>query len=210
MRRFLQDLERLWADPADRIIGHVDRHPPIGFGVGVHCQSEDWALVAIDRQRLPDGIAPLNRLNLRVVADADLAATETGSPPQLPPLENGMLRLSGVIPEAELHTRMTVLKRGKGTKLTLGLSSPVQSYVRTTERVGTYSREWPIYGHDGGAFAAGGDSGAIVVDRSGRIGGIVTAGQVDGEVDGADITYVTPMWWLLERMIRWGIRPGPL
>ena len=44
-------------------------------------------------------------------------------------------------------------------------------------------------------FSVKGDSGAIVFDLKGRIGGIMTAGT--GLTERVDTTYVTPMDWLL-------------
>jgi len=44
-------------------------------------------------------------------------------------------------------------------------------------------------------FSNKGDSGSIVFDLKGRIGGMITAGA--GLTDRTDTTYVTPMVWLL-------------
>jgi hypothetical protein len=54
------------------------------------------------------------------------------------------------------------------------------------------------YGHRDGAFSAEGDSGSIVVDGQGRIVGMITGGT--GATDEADVTYLTPYFWLEERV----------
>ena len=52
-------------------------------------------------------------------------------------------------------------------------------------------------------LSGGGDSGSAVVDRSGRLVGILTAdAQFDGDTYPLnrlnDVLYLTPAWWLLE------------
>jgi hypothetical protein len=60
------------------------------------------------------------------------------------------------------------------------------------------SKEWAIcpYDHESGAYAAPGDSGAVVVDGQGCISGVLTGSS--GSVTDSDITYVTPISFLLE------------
>lgn len=43
-----------------------------------------------------------------------------------------------------------------------------------------------------------GDSGSIIADIRGRIGGMLIGGA--GQMDRWDIAYATPWWWLLERI----------
>lgn len=47
---------------------------------------------------------------------------------------------------------------------------------------------------NGPAFSEVGDSGSCVFDIGGRIAGIVDAGTLDGN----DITYVTPIDWIIK------------
>ena len=60
------------------------------------------------------------------------------------------------------------------------------------------SKEWAIlpYDNKSGAFSAKGDSGAVVVDGAGRIGGLLTGGS--GPTDSTDVTYVTPIDFVLK------------
>ena len=54
------------------------------------------------------------------------------------------------------------------------------------------------YDKQHGPFSAPGDSGSIVLDRKGRIVGLLTGGG--GTTDETDVTYATPYWWLNKEM----------
>ncbi len=73
-----------------------------------------------------------------------------------------------------------VVKHGSATGLTIGRGNDIRSCIRNYYEDGTtdYSMEWAIVPFDdkSGAFSAPGDSGAVVADGSGRIGGIITGG----------------------------------
>ena len=60
--------------------------------------------------------------------------------------------------------------------------------------------EWGIINYDSksGVFSEPGDSGSIIADIRGRIGGMLTGGA--GTTRSFDITYATPFWWLLQRI----------
>jgi len=123
-----------------------------------------------------------------------------------------LLRLQGVIEEEELRRPqvlnrhgerwLNVIKNGFGTGVTIGRANGAMSFVREYFRDGTHrtSMEWAIlaYNHKAGAFSAPGDSGAIIVDGMGRIGGLITGGTGQGEY--TDITYATPFYWVLQRI----------
>ena len=67
--------------------------------------------------------------------------------------------------------------------------------------VGQTSIEFAVLPYDRtrGTFSGPGDSGSVDLDRDGRIVGIVTSGA--GPVDGTDITYLIPYWWI-EKQIK--------
>ncbi len=123
-----------------------------------------------------------------------------------------LLALQGTISTAELRRPTTfdkngepclmVLKRGNGTDLTIGRSNNVFSFVRHyfKDKEPQTSKEWPVLPYDekSGAFSAQGDSGAVVVDGHGRMGGLITSGC--GATDSLDITYATPIEFLLQRI----------
>ena len=61
------------------------------------------------------------------------------------------------------------------------------------------SIEWailPYYDNNKGAFSISGDTGSVIVDGRGRYGGILSGGA--DKTTSSDITYATPIWWLLE------------
>lgn len=93
---------------------------------------------------------------------------------------------------------LVVMKRGRSSGLTVGRANTVESRRRTVARgVTKISREWCILGEGRNiAFSQKGDSGAIIVDGTGRIGGLLTGG--DGTW--VDITYATPFEWILQRI----------
>jgi hypothetical protein len=95
-----------------------------------------------------------------------------------------------------------VIKSGNATGVTIGRANGIFSYVRKYFSNSTHqtSTEWAIlpYDNKSGAFSAPGDSGSIIVDGHGRVGGILNGGA--GKTASSDITYATPCLWLLQRI----------
>lgn len=94
---------------------------------------------------------------------------------------------------------LLVIKNGNATDVTIGRATGIFSFVRDDE-TGQESMEWAIYNYNNksGVFSAPGDSGSIIVDGLGRIGGLLTGGT--GKTETSDVTYATPMWWLWPRI----------
>ena len=127
-----------------------------------------------------------------------------------------LLPLQGVIEEDELRLPqmrdddeepfLHVTKSGCATGVTIGRATGAKSFVREYFPDGTHqtSMEWAILPYDqkSRAFSAPGDSGAIIVDGKGRIGGLLTGGtgKTEEDPDTTDITYATPFYWLLQRI----------
>ncbi|ERS98516.1 hypothetical protein HMPREF1624_05300 [Sporothrix schenckii ATCC 58251] len=142
---------------------------------------------------------------------------------------DGMMRLRGIIPLREQRgahiphpwttmyqddSRPIVFKRGRSTGITVGLALDIQSTTRTYLREGIMeqeSYEWAII-HASGidknrepakkiqSFTEAGDSGSVVFDITGRIGGLVVRGTNHAmrHLQGYDITYATPMEHVLK------------
>ena len=95
--------------------------------------------------------------------------------------------------------------------MTCGVANEVESYVRTyfPENRSFESKEWAIIGYDKTSpFSVEGDSGALVVDAEGRMGGMLTGGS--GSLETTDVTYATPIVALLQDMHKHGWkRPNP-
>lgn len=126
--------------------------------------------------------------------------------------DDRLLPLRGVISEDVMHNpdevdddgeaSLFVIKNGSATGVTIGRATGVFSYVREYFANNTHrtSKEWAILPYDrkSGVFSETGDSGAIIVDGHGQIGGLLTGGA--GKMDLFDITYATPFFWLLPRI----------
>ena len=98
---------------------------------------------------------------------------------------------------------MLVVKSGSATGTTLGRVNGIFSIVRdyfTDMSVNQTSMEWVIINYNSKleVFSGPGDSGLIVADIHGRIGGMLTGGS--GKTKSSDMTYATPFWWLLQRI----------
>jgi hypothetical protein len=123
-----------------------------------------------------------------------------------------LLKLQDPIPEDVLHNPdilnqdgnpcLFVIKNGNSTGVTIGRATGIFSYVREYFNNGTHqtSMEWAILPYDqkSGVFSGPGDSGSIIVDSRGRIGGLLTGGA--GKTEDSDITYATPFFWLFSRI----------
>jgi hypothetical protein len=97
---------------------------------------------------------------------------------------------------------LLVIKNGKTTGVTIGRATGIFSYVReyVNNKADQMSMEWAIlpYDNKSGVFSDLGDSGSIIVDGLGRIGGLLTGGA--GKTESSDITYATPFFWLFRRI----------
>ena len=90
------------------------------------------------------------------------------------------------------------MKNGLTTGTTIGRVNGLNSFTRVYANHGTehMSIETAILPYDKlrGPFSAPGDSGAIILNRAGRIVALLTGSS--GKTDEIDVTYGTPYWWL--------------
>ncbi|KAL4066316.1 hypothetical protein V8B97DRAFT_1980589 [Scleroderma yunnanense] len=216
LNQFHDKTTKYWSEEGQRILGHVIYSPPITVGTGAECYTEDWALIELNPNKIDWNTfkgnvidlgteIPVHGLTLRMYPDP--AAPTSFKYPY-----NRLLPLHGVIEEDELrHPQMLdadgersliVIKNGCTTGVTIGRATGIKSFVREYLPDGTRetSMEWAIlpYDHKSGAFSAPGDSGAIIVDGKGRIGGLLTGGA--GQAGSTDVTYAPPFYWLLQRI----------
>ena len=131
--------------------------------------------------------------------------------------QDRLLRLSGTIPDGELRRPTTlnmnddpclvVIKRSAASGLTFGHAHDIVSYARDYYNGGDTkgSKDWSIRPAPGlpGPFSRKSDSGAVIVDGRGRIGGLLTGGS--GLTDSLDITYATPINFLMRSMCNQGL-----
>jgi hypothetical protein len=146
----------------------------------------DWALIELDIEKLGEDLT--NIVYIGEVPGPESTHIELAK--YRPYLyfkvgRNKSLKLEGCIPEDDMkHPKMTdmndepcliVARRGPITRVTWGRANEVKSVRRTDPEV--ISGEWCVVGlATSQPFSAKADSGSIVFDLKGRIGGIMTVG----------------------------------
>lgn len=97
---------------------------------------------------------------------------------------------------------LIVVKNGATTGVTLGRATGIESFVREYKDYAIYSTSMEIavypYSHKDDTFSAPGDSGSVVGDANSHIVGMLTSGA--GQTDSTDVTYVSPYYFLDERI----------
>ncbi len=126
-----------------------------------------------------------------------------------------LLKLQDIIQEDQMRNPdmvdnnnkpcLLVIKNGSTSGVTIGRATGIFSYTRRyfEDAAPQRSKEWAILPYDKHThtFSEAGDSGSIVVDGHGRIGGLLTGGcgmPIGGVT--TDVTYVTPFFWLWPRI----------
>ncbi|RPD77828.1 hypothetical protein L226DRAFT_551609 [Lentinus tigrinus ALCF2SS1-7] len=196
------------SSPDARCIGHVLHADPIGVSsasptgftidwaiIKLNADAFDWATFMGNKVYIGDTIDVLAYLKLLYPNAADRRASGWAYP------EDGLLQISGVVPESEIRKpsqlnthgkpAMPVIKNGLATGTTIGWVNGLDSLVRrsyTQYNIDFASIETTIvpYGRHG-AFSEHGDSGSIVLDRTGR--------------DKHDVAFGTA-WYELEPLIK--------
>ncbi|KAI9450878.1 hypothetical protein BJY52DRAFT_1206074 [Lactarius psammicola] len=175
LEKFHDEVKKDWSQPSQRVLGHIIRSPPITLGTGSEGFTEDYAVVELDSSKIDKAFKgnPDDRLlKLEDIISKDLM------------LNPDMLDRDG-------EPCLLVIKNGNTTSVTIGRANGIFSYTST---------EWAILPYDSksGVFSAPGDSGSIIADSRGRIGGLLTGGA--GKMESSDITYATPFFWLNPRI----------
>ncbi|CAK7270898.1 hypothetical protein SEPCBS57363_004340 [Sporothrix epigloea] len=207
-------LSSFQSSDAARTLGHVHHSPPMSVKLAGTEDAflSDWALIKLDRKKFPNGYGFENVVDVQ--SNRCYQPCCKDSPPTNRFFCDTLLRLQGTVPVKELldHSsssviadhdgcRNVVMKRGYGTRLSAGMVLDVESVVRhcfdgieeeSYELAVMHLSDPPeIDSHLSCAFAACGDSGAVVFDLKGRIVGMLTSGS--GNTDWADCSYVTPI-----------------
>ncbi|TFY70698.1 hypothetical protein EVG20_g2313 [Dentipellis fragilis] len=221
-----QDISTHWTTPENRILGHVVLSPPIKFGAGSSSEgyTEDWAVIEIDASKIDASNFDGNAIDLGPYTDMAkfvgmMNPTYRRDHPFKYP-HSHLLRLTGTIPDEEMRyppildpdegPYTKVIKRSSTSGLSVGRANDVFSYARyyDDDSLRTKaSKEWAILPFDSSTsrpFSEMGDSGSVVVDCHGRMGGLLTGGA--GKTDDLDLTYATPVNFLLKCIEACGIR----
>ncbi|KAH8987390.1 hypothetical protein EDB86DRAFT_3065748 [Lactarius hatsudake] len=208
INEYHNEVTKYWSEESQRVIGHIAYSPAITVGTGTKRYTEDWAFIELDRNKIDwDNF----RGNIPIT---EFMRPDPATPTSFEYPLDGLLPVEGVIAEDELRRPQMhdadgepyfmVIKNGSATGTTIGCANGIKSFVRQHFPDGKHetSMEWAILGHGlrSRGFSAPGDSGAIIVDGEGRIGGLLTGGS--GRNESIDVTYATPFYWLLEERIK--------
>jgi len=218
LQTFHQDVLTHWNTLESRLVDHVILSPPISVGYGSQGYTEDWAVIEMNTSKIDTKNYQGNCIDLgnrfsppdftRMVYPHSQNDDTFGYP------YDRLLKLKDTIPDEEMRNPTTldqngnpclvVIKRGKATGLTIGCANNIISYSRYYyDKKSEISKEWSILPYDtkSGEFSARGDSGSVIVDGLGRIGGLLTGGSGDDALPTSfDIAYATPISFLLKRM----------
>ncbi|KAH6908779.1 hypothetical protein BKA70DRAFT_1188627 [Coprinopsis sp. MPI-PUGE-AT-0042] len=205
-----------------RIIGHVVHADPIAAAPG-DC-TMDWAAIKLDMSFFDPHTFQGNKVYIgdKLRGEGDFESRmpcphQTLNPK--PPCRcagypvDGLLEITRLVSEADMqewlreHARndleIPVLKHGWKTGTTVGRLNGLKTLVRHERRRYTDSLQFDsiehtFLGSGGHAFSKPGDSGASIVDREGRLVGMITSGS--GISDSLDLTYATPFYKILNRL----------
>jgi hypothetical protein len=211
-RTFYEDVLKQWFPLGHRVFGHVVFAPPISVGISVGGYLEDFAIVEVDTSKIDADSFRGNVMDLGTqIEPGDFTRMMHPHPKNsksftYPP--DRLLPLRGIIPENEIRNPtmldrnsdpcIMVTKSGSTTGLTIGRANNIFSYVRHyfSDDKSEISMEWAILPFDSksGPFSAKGDSGSVIADGTGRMGGLLTGGA--GATSSTDITYATPLSFL--------------
>ncbi|KAH9925767.1 uncharacterized protein B0H18DRAFT_1169292 [Fomitopsis serialis] len=221
LEKFYETVKEDWGQASQRIIGHIRSSPAVSFNVGPKGFTEDWRAIELDGPKFRDAFKgnfiDLGRLVQQIQSGTEIEPDifimkmyPHGGHTTFKYPYNRLLPLRDMITEERMREPDTldneneacslVIKNGAATGVTIGRATGLFSFVRD-DVFGHESMEWAIYNYGdqySGVFAAPGDSGSIIVDGLGRIGGLLTGGT--GKTDTSDVTYATPMWWLWPRI----------
>jgi hypothetical protein len=223
LNTFHQYVLKHWATSESRILGHVIFSPPINVGVGTGQYTEDFAIIEIDSSKIDASNFKGNVIHLGTqisfIEFTSLMSPNARDAHCFEYPDDRLLEISGTIPDEEMRRPTTldedgvpclkVIKRGNSTGVTVGRANDVFSYARNYEnddgRPKT-SKGWAIlpFGKNYGPFSEKGDSGSVIVDGCGRIGGLLTSGAGARATRSSDITYATPINFLLKLIHSYG------
>ena len=213
-KTYYRDVLKNWGPAENRVLGYVLFAPSIEVTPEGH--TEDFAIIALEPSKIDTRNFKGNVIDLGTqITPEDFSIMMHPHPTnptsfKYPP--DRLLKLQDTISMAEMRRPttldqngepcLTVIKRGEATGLTIGRANNILSRVRCYfgGKDPQESKEWAIFPQDSkpNQFSAQGDSGAVVVDGRGRIGGLITGGSGLGGF--SDITYATPIDFLMQRI----------
>ncbi|KAG7442270.1 uncharacterized protein BT62DRAFT_973805 [Guyanagaster necrorhizus] len=205
--------------PDLRIIGFVLHAEPIVVADGPTEFTHDWAFIQLYPEKIDWSTFPGNKVyiggNLSVPDFRNFLFPQPKDKVGYEYPDDGLLQAFGVVKDDEIRQpqhldihgekALLVVKNGPTTGTTVGRVNGLESFTRVyTDYSAKYvSIEVAILPYTDNkklpsSFSAPGDSGAIILDRAGRIVALLTGGG--GTNHETDVTYGTPYWWLEEKI----------
>ncbi|KAK7032242.1 hypothetical protein VNI00_013200 [Paramarasmius palmivorus] len=216
------DITKYRTTLAQRTIGSVLHVEPITVSDGPHHFTSDWALIELHEEKIDWKSFKGNQIYI----GGNLSPSDYGKIMFPRPEDqgsykyprDGLLQAYNVVKDKEIRSPqqfdangykcLHVVKNGQATGTTVGRVSGLNSFTRVYTKHGNKQTSVEVavlpYDMKRGAFSAPGDSGAIVLERSGGIVGMLTGGG--GAAEENDITYLTPYWWFEEQIKK--VLPG--
>ncbi|GAB1318438.1 hypothetical protein MFIFM68171_08648 [Madurella fahalii] len=189
-----------------RRIGHILFSPPrlpVCHQDTTQLWLPDYAIVALDRERFgPDYDELSNTVLVGSVTSEDLQKLNPGVPSPFWKPTGETIRLHGIFTAGYTQgtSPLMVGKQGRTTEMTWGVSNEIRSVIRINVDGRCYNiLQWVIVSMNDRFFCRPGDSGSAIWDLNGRIGGIIDGGS-GGQTGKVDLTYATPISWILEHI----------
>ncbi|KAG8772646.1 hypothetical protein FRC20_001443 [Serendipita sp. 405] len=212
INKFHNEIVKQWTIPDQRIIGEVVHVEPIGVNVAPHGFTRDWALIKLYNEKFDWTTFKGNKVyiggNLSSLDYGKIMFPQPEDQADYEYPEDGLLQAFGVVQADEIRNPkqldtngeqcLLVIKNGLTTRTTIGRVTGMESFTRTIDEYGIKETSMEIavlpYGNANGPFSASGDSGSIVLDRNGRILGMLNGRA--GSTNRTDVTYLTPYWYI--------------
>ena len=206
LEAFHKELLSQWSTDDSCVLGHLIFSSPISTGSGPERFTRDVVVIKVDSSEVDpckfrDNFIDLgNKLSLVQLTEMMYPNAKNSHSfdfpwDRLPPL-HGTIGFDEMW-KSTMYDRggkrcLLVLKNGRTTRLTVGRLNNIFSFTRRCfiDDDGI-AMEWSIL-----LFSAKGDSGSVVVDSVGRIGGIFTGSG--GALDSSDVTDAIPLDFVLE------------
>ncbi|KIM75663.1 hypothetical protein PILCRDRAFT_92001 [Piloderma croceum F 1598] len=211
----LEKAQQLLDDAREAIQALEEFYNASKKNAGIKGFTEDYAVVKLNSSKIKDTFkGNMIDLGMNILQDEFTLkmSPHIDAAPSFEYLDDCLLPLHDLISEDFMHkpdmldhngeSCLLVIKNGNATGVTIGCATGIFSYIHKYFSNNTHqtSTEWAIlpYNNKLGAFSTCSDSGSIIVDSLGHIGGILTGGA--GKTVSSDITYATPFFWLLLRI----------
>lgn len=181
-----------------------------------HKFTNDWALIELYNDKIDWSSFKGNKVfvggNLSIADFGNTMFPQAEDSKDYHYPEDGLLQAYGVVQDNEMRDPqhldvhgekcLLVVKHGMATGTTVGRVNGLESFTRIYTYPGINQTYMEIavlnYGQPHGKFSSRGDSGSVVLDRIGRIVGIITGGA--GPTGETDISYLTPYWSIEEQI----------